>query len=192
MALTTMGRIAVGRDLTPHGNGAGSFAQVLVAQIPGEALVAYTTLLALFSRSGDSYVLGRWVLYGATVAVCGVIVLTTYLAQRDYEFHLPRGGRRNGRLAQAHLPILPMVSAMLAMAAYGLTVPGSPLQAAVSADGFAMCSASLAVAGAVAMTILSPFLSTGNAARVAGSVSPAEESEPTPGMLVPVADVTQA
>src|SRR6476620_6174623 len=46
----------------PPSAGAASFTQLLVAQIPSEALVAYTTLLALFSAGSDgSYKIGRWI-----------------------------------------------------------------------------------------------------------------------------------
>ena len=63
-----------------------SFGQLLVAQIPSEALIAYTTLLALFSASGGSYTTALWAVYGAAIVVCAVAVLAGYLAQRDYTF----------------------------------------------------------------------------------------------------------
>ena len=63
-----------------------SFGQLLVAQIPSEALIAYTTLLALFSASGGSYTSALWAVYGAAIVVCAVAVLAGYLAQRDYTF----------------------------------------------------------------------------------------------------------
>jgi hypothetical protein len=63
-----------------------SFGQLLVAQIPSEALIAYTTLLALFSASGGSYTTALWVVYGAAILVCAVAVLAGYLGQRDYAF----------------------------------------------------------------------------------------------------------
>jgi hypothetical protein len=69
-------------------------------------------------------------------------------------------------LANKHTPWLPMASALFAMGVYGLTVPGSPLQAAVSMTAFAATSVSLAVAGAVVITVLTPFLGRGNRANV--------------------------
>jgi hypothetical protein len=166
---------------SPAGTAAG-FAQLLVAQIPSEALLAYTTLLALFSIGGVSYNTGRWGLYGAAIVACAVTVLASYLAQRDYGFDDSQTGTppvsvsappaaaaststpitATGKL---HPPYLPVLAAVLSMAVYGLTVPGSPLQFEVSRTGFAIVSGCLAVGGGVMMSILAPFLGKGNTAK---------------------------
>lgn len=151
-----------------------SFGQLLVAQIPSEALLAYTTLLALFTAagSGTPYRTGRWIVYGSTIVVCAAAVLAAYFAQRQYRFDNSetRQGKRAGRpksaLARLHLPILPMVTAMLSMAVYGLTVPGSPLQFELSGTAFGIWSGCLAVGGGVMMSIFAPFLGRGNGAKV--------------------------
>lgn len=163
-------------------NGAvASFGQLLVAQIPAEALIAYTTLLALFSAAditvnaggtsfttaNTSYAAGRWIVYAAAIVVCAAVVPSSYFAQRDYSFDdadeatvsAPSGRR-------LHLPILPTVAAMVSMAIYGLTVPGSPLQSEVSGVAFGICSGCLAVGGGVVMSIFAPFLGKGNGATV--------------------------
>ena len=194
--------------------GVAGFGQLLVAQIPSEALVAYTTLIALFSASGGVYQAGLWAVYGAAIVVCGAAVLAGYLAQRTYGFAdtdgdaktptepnppvpalitavgpdtvaitaagaaVPPGpGQGSGGSASAaaagpaagggtglHLPILPACTAMLAMAVYGLTVPGSPLQSAVSGPAFGIWAGCLAVGGGIMMSIFAPFLGRGNAA----------------------------
>lgn len=150
---------------TPLIDTAAGFAQLLAAQIPAEALVAYTTLLALFLDGGAKYNTGRWVLYGFSVIACGAIILAAYCAKRDYALH-PRPGETAGASALCAMrpPYLPIVAAMLSMAVYGLTVPGSPLQFSVSGGAFTMLAGSLSVGGALMMTILTPFLGTGNAA----------------------------
>lgn len=149
----------------PQVDTAAGFAQLLAAQIPAEALVAYTTLLALLYRDDGKYNTGRWVLYGFSVIACGAIILATYCAKREYALH---PGNRDiaavGALCAMRAPYLPIAAAMLSMAVYGLTVPGSPLQFSVSEDAFTMLSGSLSVGGALMMTILTPFLGTGNAA----------------------------
>ncbi len=63
-----------------------SFTQMLVAQIPSEALLAYTTLLALFTVGGGRYNAGRWGLYAAAIILCAATVLCSYLVQRKYGF----------------------------------------------------------------------------------------------------------
>ena len=162
----------------PPSAGAASFTQLLVAQIPSEALVAYTTLLALFSAGTDgSYNIGRWILYSVTLLVCAITVLANYLSRRTYALVAsPTGtpaeaapptapGRKPGPLARIralHLPYLPASAAVLAMAVYGLTVPGSPLQSNVSHTAFAILSGCLAVGGGVMMSIIAPFLGKGN------------------------------
>lgn len=213
----TAGQSATGEPTaTPSVAG---FGQLLVAQIPSEALIAYTTLLALFSASDGSYTTGKWVVYGAAIVVCAVAVLASYLAQRDYIFDdsgdtrgvvtlattdsKPSGTDKTQAIAatapvpvlppsapagsdpqpprpedepagaagqpatsvigQLHLPFLPAITAMLAMAVYGLTVPGSPLQS-VSGTAFGIWSGCLAVGGGVMMSIIAPFLGRGNAA----------------------------
>lgn len=163
--------------------GVASFARLLVAQIPSEALLAYTTLLAVFSVGGGAYNTGRWGLYAAAIVVCGVAVIGGYLAQRDSGFDDTQTGPAPGvgsappkadalapaqvsAVGKTHLPYLPVLTAVVSMAVYGLTVPGSPLQFDVSATAFAIYSGCLAVGGGVMMSIFAPFLGKGNAAKI--------------------------
>lgn len=196
MSLVSMGTIAVGRDLTspgqpisdaiasesqapPTGAGAAanltSFGQLLVAQIPTEALLGYTTLLALFTASPPgSYEAGRWGLYGVAIVVCALAVLVSYVAQRNQDLRCRTAGpaARSRRVTQPwpppHLPYLPVISSSLSMAVYGLSVPGSPLQYAVSPSAFAILSGCLAVGGGVMMSIFAPILGRGNAVTTTG------------------------
>ncbi len=153
------------RTSAPMVDTVAGFAQLLAAQIPAEALVAYTTLLALFLDAGPKYNTGRWVLYAFSVLACGATILATYCAKRDYALH-PGDGELTGTgaLRAMRPPYLPIAAAMLSMAVYGLTVPGSPLQFSVSGSAFTVLSGSLSVCGAMMMTILTPFLGTGNGA----------------------------
>ena len=170
--MTTLPRtheLVQNRTAAPPVETAAGFAQLLAAQIPGEALVAYTTLLALFYSAGASYNTGRWVLYGFSVMACGATILATYCAKRNYTLHVPSRERPEfGEMAGASAlralrpPYLPITAAMSSMAVYGLTVPGSPLQFSVSGPAFTVLSGSLSVGGAMMMTILTPFLGTGN------------------------------
>jgi hypothetical protein len=163
--------------------GVAGFGQLVVAQIPSEALLAYTTLLALFAAGGVGYTTGRWVLYGAAVGVCAAVVLGGYYAKRDYGFDdthatvaagtAPAPAATNGAPARTtpgakpHLPYMPVFAAVASMAIYGLTVPGSPLQFEVNGTTFAIVSGCLAVGGGVMMSIFAPFLGKGNKTKVA-------------------------
>src|SRR5450755_4665205 len=81
-----IGQPGAGAPATAPPAGVASFGQLLVGQIPSEALIAYTTLVALFSASGATYATGLWVVYGAAIVVCAAAVLGSYFAQRDYDF----------------------------------------------------------------------------------------------------------
>jgi hypothetical protein len=214
MSLQVLGSLGIGRDHAASGqavpmpnqpaDSAASFGQLLVAQIPSEALVGYTTLLALLAAGGSAYRTGRWILYVVAIVVCAAAVLGSYFAQRNYDLEdspdapapvlsvasaPPTGSTYaegstavltlsaapdTARAIEAttaraksklHPPILPVVTAMLSMAVYGLTVPGSPLQYEVSGTAFGIWSACLAVGGGVMMSLFVPFLGKGNAAK---------------------------
>lgn len=153
-------------DHEVDGGTMGGFAQLLVAQIPSEALLAYTTLLALFSAGGEGYVTGRWVLYGCSLPVCAVVVASAYFVKRGYVFddHGPAAHRVYVMIR--HLPWFPMTASTLSMSIYGLTVPGCALQLILSGPAFAITAGCLAVAGGFVMSVLAPWLGKGNAARV--------------------------
>jgi hypothetical protein len=170
-----------GLEREAQGGSIAGFMQLLVAQIPSEALLAYTTLLALLSVGGASYNTWRWGLYAAAIVTCAVAVLASYLAQRNYGFEdtqpvpepvagltlaaaVASAPAQTSGLVKLHLPYLPVLAAVLSMAVYGLTVPGSPLQFDVSRSAFAICSGSLAVGGGLMMSIFAPFLGKGNGA----------------------------
>jgi hypothetical protein len=190
MSLASAATLAVHRDLTSHkqpvrcvtptsvssratvddtsDTGLARFSHIVAAQIPSEALIAYTTLMALLTVSKDGYHEARWAIYAASVPACGLIVLAAYVQQRG---HVPQRRRRPRRLTwlprtRHPLPWLSIVTPALAMGVYGLTVPGSPLQYAMSGTGFAVTSGSVSVAGGLALTVVAPFLAQGNAASV--------------------------
>jgi len=99
------------------------FAQLLVAQIPSEALLAYISLLALFSVVGHADNGGRWALYGFAIAACAVTVLVTYLAKRNYALATsatidPRDGatavaKQSGAVGPRRRPRLPICRSLL-------------------------------------------------------------------------------
>jgi hypothetical protein len=192
MSLISLSAIGVERDRARAGSIAdANFGRLLVAQIPSEALVAYAALLAVFGVAGSSYVVGRWILYGAMVAVCPIVVTTGYLAKRTYGFRdpipataqptvvanpldvvNPAGDAEVGAVpdpkvrTRLHLPILPAAAATGAMAIFGLTIPGSALQYATSNVAFGIIAGCLAVAGALKLAIVAPLLGRANRAEV--------------------------
>jgi hypothetical protein len=175
MSLVLAGSVAVSRDLAEPGkpiacptrpalppsttpNAAPStttnFSHLVVAQIPTEALLAYTTLLALLSVSEDGYHVARWAIYLVSLPICAAVA--SYLRQRTYR------SRRRRSKARTTVPWLSITTTVIAMGIYGLTVPGSPLQYSMSGTGFAVTSGCLSVAGGLVMSIFTPFLGQGN------------------------------
>jgi hypothetical protein len=152
-------------DQEVDGGTVAHFAQLLIAQIPSEALLAYIALLALFSAAGEGYVTGRWVLYGFSLPACAVAVAGAYFVKRGYVLDDHGPATRRVYAMIRHLPWLPMTASMLSMAIYGLTVPGCALQVTLSGPAFAITAGCLAVAGGFVMSILAPWLGKGNAAQ---------------------------
>ena len=75
-----------------HAGSVAGFGQLLVAQIPSEALIGYTTLLAVFSAGHGSYQAGRWALYAVSLPACAAVVISSYLVKRNYDFASNQGG----------------------------------------------------------------------------------------------------
>jgi hypothetical protein len=188
MSLVLAGSVAVSRDLAEPGRpiecptrpalpsnltqdpnpptSTASFSHLIVAQIPSEALLAYTTLLALLSVSENGYHEARWAIYLVSLPMCGAVVLASYVRQRTYQ---PR--RRPRSKARFPVPWLSITTTVIAMGIYGLTVPGSALQSAMSGTGFAITSGCLSVAGGLVMSTFTPFLGHGNRVTVPGTSS---------------------
>ena len=183
---------AAEHDPTGAAADVATFGQLLVAQIPSEALLAYTTILALFAAAGpdQSYKAGRWVVYVGAILVSAAGVLASYISQRHYRFSDKHARadeqevKKESALARLHLPFLPMISAVVSMAIYGLSVPGSPLQFAVSGTAFTIWAGSLAVSGGVVMSIFATVLGKGNNATTVPADSAPDET--------PAADETPA
>jgi hypothetical protein len=188
MSLLQAGKVGVCRDQAhpaqpirlpgPIGTGgpagAGTFGQLVAAQIPSEALLAYISLLALFSATDGGYLAGRWVLYGLSLPICAAAVASSYFARRPVD----AGARTSVR----RLPWLPMSTSVCAMAVYGLSVPGSALEASMSGTGFAITAGCLSVGGGLMMSLFAPMLARGNAIRP-GSGDATAELGPTAAAL---------
>lgn len=190
MSLLQAGTVGVCRDLAGPAErirmqggdqsvaGVATIGQLVVAQIPAEALLAYTSLLALFSASTHGYRTDRWILYLVSMPVCAAVVLSSFLARRAAVLGRVSGARELVR----HLTWLPMMTAVTAMGIYGLTVLGSALQLTMSATGFAITSGCLSVGRGVVMSIFAPFLGRGNSHLPADptQASEAYHEPPTP------------
>lgn len=173
------------RDAVPQ-----SFTDVVISAIPTEPLAAYTALVGIVIGAvgrDDSYLPFRWGAYGAFLAIVVAAVWLAYArAARG-----PLGGdhRRNS------FPGVEVGSALLAGGAWGLAMPGSPLDAALSGTARTLTTASVLIGTAAVLSLLAaPALKTGTSSRKkaearakvrAGGSEPGSESAVQVGGLDP-------
>ncbi len=165
MSLSTLARIATQRDTgKPHvakkrkktqgeeskiGTEERSYFSTLVAAIPTEPLALYTflvaTIVATIEPGGDEHLFLRWVIY---LAMIGVIVLWLWSSYR----------RNRDSQESRSFPVLETMSAVVAFAAWGLAMPESPLNAALSSDNRTIWTAIVTVVGVLILGMLGKTL----------------------------------
>lgn len=121
---------------------------VLTDAIPTEILAPYTVLVAILTANttaSDPYAALRWWTYGVAVALVSVYLVATFTVSTK---------RAVGR----KLPFAEMLAGSAALAAWGLAMPGSPLEISLTGKSFTIASAMVAVGGAFAISLLSPVL----------------------------------
>jgi hypothetical protein len=157
MSLMSLAEVAVERDsVARNGDGQGgddqsglaSATAMLVHTVPTEVLAPYTALIAVIiatiGTSQDHYESLRWWLYGVTTGLVIITLLVAFLRAS------PGGGRR--------FPLTEITTATIAFAAWGLVMPGSPLSLDVSGSALTISTATIAIAGAFLITLISPTL----------------------------------
>jgi hypothetical protein len=134
-----------------------SFSDVLITAIPTEPLAAYTALVGVtvgalsLDRPAD-YLPFRWAIFVVFLLITGVSVLTGY--------------RRGAETALRRVPVAEMLAAVVAGAAWGLVMPGSPLNAQISGTARTLTIAAITIGAAAVLTLLSaPQLKTGATTR---------------------------
>lgn len=165
MSLSTLTRIAAQRDTgKPHvakkmqkkqdhetkiGTEERSYLSALVAAIPTEPLALYTflvaTIVATIEPGGDKRLFLRWAVY---LAMIGVIVLWLWSSYR----------RNQDSQGSRSFPVLETASAVVAFAAWGLAMPESPLNAALSSDNRTIWTAIVTVVGVLILGMLGKSL----------------------------------
>lgn len=126
---------------------------VLVDAIPTEVLAPYTGLTAIIVstiESGDSQHLAlRWGIYAVGLAAIAAWLCSGYLWRRASDRH-----RR--------FPLLEVLTATVAFAAWGLVMPGSPLAAELGGGStLTIWTAIITVAGGLVVAMLTSPLKKG-------------------------------
>lgn len=152
------------------------FVDVLISAIPTEPLAAYTALVgvtvgASSAPDARAYLPFRWWTYGVFLVVILVAVwLAYYRASRGPAGVASPKNRRGFPFAEA-------LAALVAGAAWGLAMPGSPLNALLTGTVRTLATASIIIGAAAVLTLLqAPQLKT-------GSKTPGEAANP--GSAVP-------
>lgn len=156
MSIRNLTSIAVQRDAEPpkklRKDRAGSqpepvpqgWADVLIAAIPTEVLAVYTAVIGVvvgtIQAGDDDRIILRWALYGATIFIVVVWLVSNYRRQRTSK--------------KRRFPVAEMLAAGTAFAAWGLVMPGSPLAASLDGDETAIWSAIITGGGVLFLGML--------------------------------------
>ncbi|MGH3430690.1 MAG: hypothetical protein ACRDQZ_24515, partial [Mycobacteriales bacterium] len=190
MSIRSLAALAVARDKAPRGKAAGGgaaeaavtqpsgaaggrlagtpperggapqqFVDVLVSAIPTEPLAAYTALVgvtvgALSPPDARAYLPFRWSAYGVFL---GVIISTVWIAY----YRASRGPAGTSRCNRRGFPLAEVSVALVAGAAWGLAMPGSPLDALFTGTAHTLAAAVIIIGATAVLTLLqAPQLKT--------------------------------
>jgi hypothetical protein len=153
------------RDAMPQ-----SFTDVVISAIPTEPLAAYTALVgvvigAVGLGASGNYLPFRWTAYGAFLAIVVAAVWLAYArAARGVQ------GRRN----RYSFPAGEIFSALVAGGAWGLVMPGSPLDPTLTGTARTLTTTSVLVGTAALLSLLTaPALRTGTSSGTGAGPNPA-------------------
>lgn len=138
------------------------FIDVLISAIPTEPLAAYTALVGvtvgtLNGPDARAYLPFRWGAYGAfLIVILGAVWLSYYRVSRGPVGVTFAANRREFPIAEA-------LAALVAGAAWGLAMPGSPLNAQLTGTVRTFATAAIIIGAAAVLTLLqAPQLKTGS------------------------------
>ena len=177
MSIRSLAALAVARDKAPPaepvagGGGdaaapaapggpfvAQQFVDVLVSAIPTEPLAAYTAIVGLTVGTVDiahphSYLTFRWFCFAAFLVFTLLAITVAYNRKANGP---------TGPVDRRRFPWAEGGAALLAASAWGLIMPGSPLNVALTGTVWTLTSASIAVgATALLALVFAPQLKTG-------------------------------
>lgn len=153
MSARSLAQLAVDRDAEPQGKSFKSASDVLVAAVPSETLAAYTTLIGIVLAAdiGSTYSIFRWSAYGVFVALAVLAPLALY-----------RHKVTAITIEHRPLPVWECFTAGLAAAAWGLVMPGSPLDIVLTGNALVFTTVAIVLGAATVIGFLTPVLGTAN------------------------------
>ena len=134
------------------------FVDVLVSAIPTEPLVAYTAIVGITVGSIDisqphSYLVFRWFAYAAFLAFTVLAITVAYNRKANGP---------DGPVDRRRFPWAEGGAALIAAVAWGLVMPGSPLNVSLTGTVWTLTASSITIgAAAVLSLVFAPQLKTG-------------------------------
>ena len=152
MSAISLGNLAADRDQKPSGEEVRSATETLVAIIPTEVLAAYTALVAISVTTVEpgEYAPFRWTAYAGFVVAAAIAPISSFRTKMEDS----RGGRS--------VPWAECLAAGAAAAAWGLVMPGTPLDLLLHGRALTLGSAAIILGGGTLLTIASTFLKRAN------------------------------
>jgi hypothetical protein len=171
LSALSLGNLAAERDERRSGDEVRSASETLVAIIPTEVLVPYTTMvsIAMSIVSSGQYAPFRWGAYAAFVLLAAIAPIASFRSQV-----------RDKRLADSRkIPFPECACAAFAAAGWGLVMPGSPLSLVLRGDSMTLASGAIVLGTGTLLAFISTFLKRANdRSPLAAAVAKGGEAEP--------------
>jgi hypothetical protein len=166
----SLGNLAAERDEKSAGAEVRSATETLIAIIPTEVLAAYTALVAIAVTTVEAgeYGVFRWGAYAGFVLLAAAAPISSFRSKVKQD---EMGGARR-------LPIVECAAAGAAAAAWGLVMPGTPLDLVLAGEAMTLASAGIVLGGGALLTFASTFLKRANKVETSAGV-PAEVTRDT-------------
>lgn len=116
------------------------YADVLISSIPTEILAPYTFIVGVIVAQDDEYLGVRWGVYVGFFLLVGATLYGSYKRER---------GAKKRRF-----PVAEASAALIAFAAWGLVMPGSPLSAELSGGDLTVATTLITVVSAVVIGLI--------------------------------------
>jgi hypothetical protein len=123
---------------------AQGYGDLLITAIPVEPLALYTFLVAgIFTTirsDANQHLTMRWIIYGVSALFIAVWILTSFVRAKETK--------------RRYLPVVEILSGVVAFCAWGLIMPESPLAAELSSKNQTIWTFIITAAGVAALGLL--------------------------------------
>ena len=150
-----------------------TYMDTLTSSIPTEPLAAYTALVGIYAATlgtSGTYLPLRWWAYAGFLGITAASVWTGYYQKSRRKLDKGNTNASGGR--ERRVPVLELLAAIGAAAAWGLAMPDSPLDAAIGEPLRALAKATITIGGGAVVALLATPL-----AKATNKPKPARENQ---------------